>query len=139
MTMARTILSLMNALGLFKSASWDAWRVVLRAIYGLPITDSDLAVYRRLTGRQRAPVRPFREVWLIVGRRGGKSFISSLIAVYAVTCRTYVLSPGEVGTFMIVAADRKQARVVKCTWRRCCARWARWPTWWSRRRPSRSR
>jgi hypothetical protein len=108
-----TVLALMNALGIFAGTSWDTWRVVLKAIYALPLSASELETYQRLTGRTSAPLRPFREVWLLVGRRGGKSFITALIAVYQCTCRTFKLAPGETGVFMVIAADRKQARVIK--------------------------
>lgn len=114
--MAKTIgsvIALMNALGLFSGPSWTAWPAVLKAIFALPMSEADLDIYRRVTGRTTAPTKPFREVWLIVGRRGGKSFVTSLIAVFLTTCRRYKLSPGEVGTFMVLAADRKQARVIK--------------------------
>jgi hypothetical protein len=107
-----SILALMSALGVF-GPSWAAWRVVLKAIYALATSDVELQQYRTLTGRLSTPSKPCREVWMIIGRRGGKSMISALIAVYAATCRTYKLAPGERGVFMVIAADRNQARVVK--------------------------
>src|SRR3954470_6629076 len=108
-----SIVALMNASGLFAGASWDAWRAILRAIFGLPMPAADLAIYRRLTGRTAAPTQPFREVWLIIGRRGGKSIITALIVVYQTTCRMFKLAPGEIGVFAVIAADRRQARVIK--------------------------
>ena len=39
--------------------------------------------------------------------------MSALVAVYLTTCRQYkALAPGERGVFMVIAADRLQARVV---------------------------
>ena len=56
------------------------------------------------------------EAWLVVGRRGGKSFILSTIAVYLACFRDWrqYLGPGEraIATVMIVAADLKQCRVI---------------------------
>jgi hypothetical protein len=51
---------------------------------------------------------------LVVGRRGGKSFILALIAVYLACFHEWrkFLNVGERGTVMIVAADRKQARTI---------------------------
>src|SRR5262245_52662260 len=61
----------------FKPAeSWATWRAVLRAIFGLPMSAGDLEVFKRLTGRSRAPSQAAREAWLAVGRRGGKSRIA---------------------------------------------------------------
>jgi len=67
-----------------------------------------------VTGREKAPDGPFRELWAIVGRRGGKSFMSSIIAVYLALFHDYgkYLGPGERGTVQIIAADRGQAQVI---------------------------
>ena len=108
-----SILALMKALGQFGAPSWAAWRVVLRVIFGLPIGEAEMDLYRRLTGRSVPPSGPFREVWLICGRRAGKSIITALIAVYQCTCRTFKRSAGELLVFMVIAGDRRQARVIK--------------------------
>ena len=52
--------------------------------------------------------------WRVIGRRGGKSQIAALIAVYLAAFRDYseVLAAGERGTLMVIAADRRQARTV---------------------------
>jgi hypothetical protein len=95
-------------------ASWKAWIAVLRAMFGLELSSSDLELFRACTGRQKSPTGPFKETWLICGRRGGKSFMMALIAVYLACFFDYrpFLNVGERGTVMIIAADRKQARVV---------------------------
>lgn len=94
--------------------SWKAWMVVLRAIFGLPIDASDRALFTQLTGRQEPPTAQAREVWLCIGRRGGKSRIVALIAVFLSCFRSYTdhLSAGERGILMVVATDKKQATVV---------------------------
>lgn len=83
---------------------------MLKAIYALPMSEADIAVFQQLTGRQTPPTTPVREVWFLLGRRAGKSIMTALIAVYQTTCRTYKLAPGEVGTFMVFATDRRQGR-----------------------------
>lgn len=94
--------------------SWDAWRVFLRVLVGLPpASDADRALYRRCTGRQQWPMGPAREAWLVCGRRSGKSRLAALLAVFLGCFRTYQLAPGERGIVMLIAADRRQARVVK--------------------------
>jgi hypothetical protein len=52
--------------------TWAAWRVFLAALFGLPIEDE--ALYATCTGGRPLPMRQAREGYLIVGRRGGKSF-----------------------------------------------------------------
>jgi hypothetical protein len=94
------------------TASWSAWRTVLKSLFALPPSSEDLTRYRTHTGRETWPSSPAREAWLIIGRRGGKSRIAALVAVYLATFRDYRphLAPGERATIMLVAADRKQAR-----------------------------
>jgi hypothetical protein len=115
-------LSILDALAdehLFRSVfqpadAWAPWRAFLATLFGLPMSDAQLAVYQRCTGRQGPPERPAREGWVVVGRRGGKSRVAALVAVFLGCFRTYadVLAPGETGTVMLLAADRRQARVL---------------------------
>jgi hypothetical protein len=93
-------------------ASWGPWVAALKSLFALPLDEAELARYRQHTGRSAPPTAPAREGWLIVGRRGGKSVIAALVAVYLAACRTYRLAAGERGTLMVIAADRRQARVV---------------------------
>jgi hypothetical protein len=100
---------------LFKNLdSWRAWLVVLRALFALPMDETDRALFTSLTGRIDPPIEPVGECWLAVGRRGGKSFIVALIAVFLACFRDYrpFLGPGETGVIMVIATDRKQARVI---------------------------
>jgi hypothetical protein len=92
---------------------WAAWLTVLRVIFGLPLKPGDLELFQQCTGRQN-PRGPYNEVWLCCGRRAGKSFILALIAVFSAVFKDYrkYLAPGERGTIMVIAADRKQARVI---------------------------
>lgn len=96
-----------------KTRTWLAWCTFLRALFGLPMTLRDLGTYKRHTGRGKAPKSQAREAWL-VGRRGGKSFIVALIAVFLACFRDYRrhLAPGERATVMVLATDRRQARVI---------------------------
>jgi len=98
----------------FTGDSWAAWKVLLAGLFGLPMTPGQLEIYKRHTNRDTPPVQTAREGWLVVGRRGGKSLISALVAVYLACFREYskALAPGERATVMVIAADRKQARVV---------------------------
>lgn len=95
-------------------ATWAAWIVFLKALFALPLTAQELSIFHALTGRTDPPTRQAAEAWLVIGRRGGKSFIVALVAVFLATFRDYRnhLAPGERGTVMILAADRKQARVI---------------------------
>jgi len=100
---------------LFKDQNtWENWRIVLKAIFALPLDLKELKAFRKFTGRKRQPKNPFKETFLIIGRRGGKSFISALIAVYLSVFKDWGarLGPGERGYVMCIASDRKQAGIV---------------------------
>lgn len=117
--MTFTPLDLMTDAALFASrfagSSFAAWRVCLSLAFGLArrLTPAERELAERCTGRTEFPTAQVRELWLPVGRRGGKSLISALLAVFLACFRTYRLAPGERGVVMVIAADRRQARVVK--------------------------
>jgi hypothetical protein len=94
--------------------SWGAWRVFLAGLFALPLEGEDLETFIRCTGRATLPEAPASEGWLVCGRRSGKSFMLSLIAVYLACFRDWRghLAPGERATVMVVAADRRQARTI---------------------------
>jgi phage terminase large subunit-like protein len=93
---------------LFAGPTWRPWKAFLAALFALPL------LYRAHTGRQAPPEAPFREAALVIGRRGGKSRILALVAVYLATFRDYTphLAGGEVVTISVIASDSRQARVI---------------------------
>jgi phage terminase large subunit-like protein len=114
-----TILETMEDPALFgpwftPGAPWRSWRAFLAALFGLPLSEPLRMLYQAHTGRTTPPTTSAREAWMVVGRRGGKSRIAALVAVYLATFRDYraILAPGEKGTVMLLAADRRQARVL---------------------------
>jgi len=98
----------------FRGESWDAWLAFLAALFQLKMDRRQAAIYRSHTGRSTLPKEPFKEAWLVVGRRGGKSLVSALCAVYLSCFKNYApfLGPGEVATVAVIACDRRQARVI---------------------------
>ncbi len=115
---SRSIISALNDPVLFRplfpEATWRIWRAFLTALFGLPLSDEQFASFQHHTQRTNAPTKPFKEACLICGRRSGKSRILALIAVYLACFRDYrpYVAPGEAPTIAVIAADRKQARVI---------------------------
>ncbi|MGY6549598.1 MAG: hypothetical protein ACXIU7_11435, partial [Roseinatronobacter sp.] len=99
---------------IFGGDSFAAWRALLSGFYGLELDATDLDTFKALTGRAEPPTGAHDELWLAVGRRGGKSHAAGLLAIYEAcfTDHRDRLAPGEIATCMVVAADRKQARAV---------------------------
>jgi hypothetical protein len=95
--------------------TWAPWSTFLSVLFGLPLDEANLELFRRCTGRRDVPsASGYTEAWLVCGRRAGKSFILSVIACFLAVFRDWrpYLSPGEVGTIKVIATDRKQARVI---------------------------
>ena len=98
----------------FRGTSWASWETFLAGLFALPLSSDQLATWQTCTGRKNSPEQPFGEAWLICGRRSGKSRVLALIAVFLACFHAWTdyLAPGERGTILVLAADRKQARVI---------------------------
>jgi hypothetical protein len=97
-----------------KLDTWSVWLVVLKAIFGLPMTADDLAIFIRHTGRVTPPEGGSKETYLVIGRRGGKSFISALITCFIACFLDFkpFITVGETLVVMCLARDKEQARIV---------------------------
>ena len=102
---------------LFKDpATWHAWEVYLRALFGLGIDDAkDRKLFRECTGLAKPPAKASREAWLVAGRRSGKSYMSAIIASFLAAFKDWkpYLSPGERGWIFVIANDKQQAGIIK--------------------------
>ena len=98
----------------FGGQSFTAWRALLSGFYGLPMTDAEADIINDITARTGASTQAQDELWLVVGRRGGKSQAAALIAAFEAAFQDHrdKLAPGEWATVMLLAADRNQARTL---------------------------
>lgn len=94
------------------ATSWSTWSATLKAAFGLPLSDGELTTFRGVAGDRLPPTKRVRELWCVVGRRGGKSKMSAAIAVYLACFVKHNLSPGETGYVLVLAMSRDQAQVV---------------------------
>jgi hypothetical protein len=113
-----SILAAINSPHIFAPAfasnpgSWHAWFTFAAVVFGEneSLDEDDLALFRECTGRE-TPRGPYRTVHLCCGRRGGKSYISGLIAVYLAAFKDYrpYLAAGQRAMIVIVCPDRDQS------------------------------
>lgn len=98
-----------------------AWAATLGLWYGLPLDAADVDTLVRATGRSRAWLesrasggQPFRELWARVGRRGRKSSVAALIAVYEALFGGHErhLMPGERGLVACISHSAAGSAVV---------------------------
>ena len=102
-----------NLLGaaLGDTASWSPWLAVLRAAFGLEMSDQDRAIFSEVAGERAPPGQRVNELWCVAGRRSGKTRIAAAISVYIAAIAQHKLAPGEVGYVLLLAASRSQASV----------------------------
>jgi hypothetical protein len=95
----------------FGGPTFENWRTVAKIIDGLPLTESELALYRQFTGRSEPATMPFDEAYLIKPRRAGGTLFGAACGLHA-ALKDYrsLLGPGEVATTALIASDRRQAR-----------------------------
>src|SRR5258708_5100154 len=97
-----------NLLGaaLGDGASWQTWRVVLKAAFAEALTADELALFAVVAGDRAPPARRVRELWCgPIGRRSGKSRVAAGVAVHvaALTDHSKRLVPGETGVVAVIA------------------------------------
>jgi hypothetical protein len=91
--------------------SWSAWRTLLIAAMGEPLTDEERAIFKQLTGREREPLQRVEEFAGVIGRRGGKSRAMSVLATYLAALCDHPLVHGERGVLLLIAPDQRQAKI----------------------------
>jgi hypothetical protein len=97
----------------FPGPSWDAWRVILKAAFCIPLNDGELEIFHALAGDRPPPERQVKELWVIAGRRAGKDSIASVIAAHIAAFFGHAdrLRPGERALVLNLATDRDQAKI----------------------------
>ena len=107
---AGTFLAFLDAVDR-SGTSRAGWRALWTAADALPPTEEELAAYRLHTGRTTWPTTPAVELWVIAGRRSGKSENMVQRATWrAISFDRAGLAPGEMLTVPLIASDRAQAR-----------------------------
>src|SRR5260370_12306068 len=77
----------------FSGPSWATWKAVLKAAFCLPMDEGDLKLFRAVAERD-PPKKRVREMWCIIGRRGGKDSVASAIACCSAAFSTIAASCG---------------------------------------------
>jgi hypothetical protein len=99
----------------FRGASWNHWRTVLKAAYGMRLGKSELEFFRSVSGGRAPPEKRVRELWICAGRRAGKDSIASLVCAHAAALfdqNSARLRPGERAACLCLASDKDQSRLV---------------------------
>lgn len=102
-----------NGLRELREDSWAPWRTVLKAAYGQPLDVMETAFFRQVAERD-PPSKRVKELWLIVGRRGGKDSVASMMTLQAAVYADegVALRPGERIMVPLFATNKTQAGIV---------------------------
>jgi len=94
--------------------SWLPWFTAWQTLYGIPLTDDELALFQQCTGRKTPRPGGYEEAFFICGRRSGKSKTAALITVYEALFGGWEIrvGPGEKFWLFTIATDRSQASVI---------------------------
>lgn len=94
--------------------SWEPWKAFLKAMFNLRMTKAELDLFRQCTDMKQPSDEKIREAWVIVGRRGGKSSIAALLAVWLACFKDWTpyVRPGE-RPYIFVISTKLQAQTVK--------------------------
>jgi terminase large subunit-like protein len=93
-------------------ATWRVWFVILRAAFGLGLSAEELALFHSVAGDRPPPPRRVRELWVVAGRRSGKSRVAAGLACFIALFTRHKLAAGERGMVLVLAASIEQAKVV---------------------------
>jgi hypothetical protein len=105
----------MELLGsLLPGDSWRPIRILLIAANGETLTDDERPIFTKLTGRLREPMVRCDELFILAGRRAGKSKAISVLLIYnsVFVDHSAVLVAGERAVALCLAPSQKQAGVV---------------------------
>ena len=94
--------------------TWETWLAALKATFGQPLNRKERRAFEAISGGRKSPQRRVRELWCLIGRRGGKSRVAAGLSVYIAALCDHAgkLSHGEVGMVLVLAASRQQAQTV---------------------------
>jgi hypothetical protein len=93
--------------------SWSAWRTLLVAACGEPLTDAERVTFKALTGRDCEPGVMIEALLIVAGRRSGKTKAMAVLSVYFATLCDWSgdLSLGERGLSLFMAPTERQAGI----------------------------
>ena len=97
------------------TASWSNWMAVLKATFGLELSRQERRAFASIAGSRKPPKQKVRELWCVVGRRGGKSRAAAAVSTY-IACfldHSSHLVPGETGYVLTLSPTLAQAQLVQ--------------------------
>jgi hypothetical protein len=93
-------------------SSWNVWLTILSAAFCLPLTAEQLQIFSSISGGRLPPQQAVRELWVVAGRKSGKSRIAALVSIYLALFVKHKVAPGERPMVLCIAGSVDQTRTV---------------------------
>jgi Phage Terminase len=93
-------------------STWQLWLTILCAAFGLPLTAEQMQLFAAVSGGRPPPAKQARELWIVAGRRSGKSRIAALVAVFIALFVKHRKAPGERPMVLVIAGSVDQSATV---------------------------
>ncbi len=95
--------------------SWRPWITFFKVLGGEKLDGEEKALFTECTGLEELPKEPIREVFIIAGRRSGKSTSVALISAFYAIWGGWQenLSKGEKARIFIVSPTKNQGQIIK--------------------------
>jgi hypothetical protein len=100
------------AAGLGDLNTWLTWLTILCAAFAVPLSAQQLQTFAQISGGRLPPSKVVRELWVVAGRRSGKSRIAALIAIFLALFIPRRVAPGERPMVLVIAGSIDQAATV---------------------------
>jgi len=92
--------------------TWQVWLTILTAAFSLPLSAEQLQIFSTISGDRLPPTQAVRELWVVAGRKSGKSRIAALVSIYLALFVKHKVAPGERPMVLCIAGSVDQARTV---------------------------
>jgi hypothetical protein len=92
--------------------TWRAWLAVLRAAFGLPLSDEQAKIFSEVAGERAPPTARVDELDVLVSRRAGKSRMAAAIACYLACFQQHRLAAGEQAHVLVLSPTKQQSAII---------------------------
>jgi len=92
--------------------TWQTWLMCLRAAFGITLTRQERRAFASIAGSRKPPKQKIRELWIIAGRRSGKSRMAAAIACYIACFLPHKLARGEQGFVLVLSPTLAQSKTI---------------------------
>jgi hypothetical protein len=95
--------------------TWKPWLTFFKVLGGERLDAEEMALFTECTGLEDLPTEPIREVFIIAGRRSGKSTAVALLSAFYAIWGGWEkhLSKGERARIFIVSPTKSQGQIIK--------------------------